>query len=592
MSEQVSRILVERDVPARMRDGTVLRADIYRPEGEGRYPVLLQRTPYSKAFLPFATMTMDPIAVAHAGYVVIIQDVRGRFQSEGGPFYLYRDEFNDGYDSVEWAASLPCSTGAVGMFGASYMGMTQWQAAVMQPPHLRAIFPVTSATDLYFYRGGALELGLLANWVLNSIGPNALMRLRAGEPALLQHFMELVQHMDHMEEALRHVPPGDGPALRSAAEFAPFVRDLLAHDRYDQYHEAMGVTQKHSLVKVPALILAGWYDLLLGSDLNHFGAMRAEGASGRAREQTRLMVGPWAHAGFAGAVGERNFGLAASGMLLELRQDLTALHLRWFDYWLKGIENGVTKEPPVKIFVMGENRWRAEQEWPLARTRYTPFYFHSGGSANSARGDGFLSLEPPGEEPPDQYLYNPENPVPTRGGNHLLPMHYQRGPMDQAAVQAREDVLVYISAPLTVDLEVTGPVKVKLFAASSACDTDFTAKLVEIHPDGRAFNLADGIIRARYRHGPTAPAALIEPGAVVAYEIDLLATSNLFRQGHRIGVEISSSNFPRFERNPNTGEDPREARRLQSARQTIYHDARYPSHILLPIIPREGGEPA
>jgi len=586
MKEEAPRVIVEYNVPATMRDGTVLRADVYRPAAEGKYPVLLQRTPYSKAFFPWVVFTLDVIRAARTGYAVIVQDVRGRWESGGKEFTPYRNEFTDGYDTVEWAASLPYSDGNVGMFGYSYYAGTQWQAAVMRPPHLKAIAPFAGAMDFYLHRGGALELGILVGWVLLLAGPNAITRAKGGAPEFPREFMELVSSIDHMEEVFRTLPLKDIPALKLGNGFAPYFFDILKHDTYDEYHQQASVLGRHKDVQVPAYIFAGWHDLLLDADLKHFSAMRKEAESSFARENTRLVVGPWTHLGVADSVGQLHFGLAASTLALELKGDLTARNLSWFNYWLKGAQNSIPEEPPVKIFIMGENVWRSEKEWPLARAQYTPYFFRGGGKANSVHGDGKLSFEAPGEEPPDHFVYDPANPVRTCGGNHILPMYYPRGPANQMEAEERLDVLVYSGEVLTCDLEVTGPVLVKLYAASSAPDTDFTAKLVDVHPDGRAFNVADGILRARYRKGNMETPTLIEPQTVIEYTIDLLSTSQVFKKGHRIRMEISSSNFPRWDRNPNTGELSYEAKRLATALQTVFHDCRYPSHALLPVIPR------
>lgn len=299
-----------------------------------------------------------------------------------------------------------------------------------------------------------------------------------------------------------------------------------------------------------------------------------------ARQCQKLLVGPWAHLFPYNAPTSRGTGDIDFGDNAEI--ELKETQLRWFDHWLKGIDTGMTDEPPVKLFVMGENVWRDENEWPLARTRYTPYYFHSQGQANSVAGDGSLGPAAPAEEPPDRFMYDPADPVPTRGGNTLI---IAVGVQDQRDVEARQDVLVYTGEPLSEPLEVTGPITVKLFAATSAPDTDFTAKLVDVRPGGYARNLADGIIRGRYRTSRTFP-ALLQPGAVTEFTIDLWATSHVFLPGHRIRVDISSSNFPRFDRNLNTGEDQATGNRFQSAHQTVFHDSRYPSHILLPVIPR------
>jgi uncharacterized protein len=575
----MSKIIHEKNVPAVMRDGTTLCADVYRPDGEGKYPVLLQRTPYNKAYLPLTTMVLDPIATAHQGYIVIIQDVRGRFESEGDPFYIYKNEFNDGYDSVEWAASLPYSDGNVGMYGLSYKGMTQFQAAIMHPPHLKAIFPITWGTDVFMYRGGALELGLMISWSLATIGPNAVVRAKQGKEDFISEFMTLIHSIDHIEEAaFNQLPIQDSDWLKLGDGYASFVHDILNHDTRDEYHQEISVKEKSEKIDVPIFGIAGWYDLLLGQDLEHYERLKE-------KKNTKLMIGPWVHASFAPTVGDLNFGLSASSLLLEMKTDLTSLQIKWFDYWLKGINNGIAEEAPVKIFVMGENKWRNENEWPLKRTVYTPYYFNSNGKANTKDGDGTISIRLPHEEISDSYVFDPSNPVPTVGGNHLLPMNYPRGPVDQQSIEAREDVLVYTSALLEEDIEVTGPVKVFLYASSSATDTDFTAKLIDVHPNEKAFNIVDGIIRAKYRDKDNPP-SLIKPSEVYCYEIDLLATSNLFKKGHRIRVEISSSNFPRFDRNTNTGESGKDSKELISATQRVFHSERYPSHIVLPVIPR------
>lgn len=582
MTEKVNNVIVEHNVPATMRDGIVLRADIYRPMDEKKYPVLLQRTPYSKSFLPWATLILNPIRAARAGYVVIIQDVRGRWESEGVKFCPYRDEFTDGYDTVEWAALLPYSDGNVGMHGYSYSGMTQWQAASTHPPHLKAIFPFSAAIDFFGHRGGALDLAIVIGWILLLAGPNAIMREKMGS----KEFMALVHEIDHIEDIFRALPLEDISAVKLGRGFAPYFYDVLKHDTYDDFHKSLSMLGKHNQVQAPALIFAGWYDTLLDCDLQHFTRTRRDAESPIARESSRLVVGPWTHLGILDSVGQLNFGLAASTMSLEFKGDLTSQGLRWFDYWLKGIQNKIDEEPPVKLFVMGDNVWRYENEWPLARAQYTPFYLHSGGKANSLQGDGLLSPISPAEEPEDHFIYDPRNPVPTRGGNHILPIYYPRGPMSQLDVEQRHDVLVYTSDVLSNDIEATGPVVVKLYAATSATDTDFTAKLVDVYPDGRAYNIVDGIIRARYRNGPEVPATLIQPGTVTEYTIDLWSTSNVFKKGHRMRVEISSSNFPHFDRNPNTGDLSYKAKKVTTALQTVYHDSRHPSHILLPIIPR------
>ena len=333
----------------------------------------------------------------------------------------------------------------------------------------------------------------------------------------------------------------------------------------------------------PAYNLGGWYDIFLGGTIRNYLGMRENAATDEARRGQKLLIGPWQHsARGTSLVGSHYFGLASDSRSI----DLDGIHFRWFDYWLKGIDDGIRDEPPVKIFVMGDNVWRDEQEWPLARAQSVKYYFHSEGKANSLNGNGTLTPQPSEEEPPDVYLYNPSDPVPTRGGPLCCnPYVMSSGAFDQREIEVREDVLVYSTPPLEREMEVTGPVTVSLWAITSATDTDFTAKLVDVCEHGCARNLTDGIIRARYRDSSEAP-SLVEPDRVYPYEIDLRANSNVFKQGHRIRVEVSSSNFPRFDRNPNTGELVSADTGFKPALQTILHNARYPSHITLPIVAR------
>jgi uncharacterized protein len=333
---------------------------------------------------------------------------------------------------------------------------------------------------------------------------------------------------------------------------------------------------------VPCFHAGGWYHHVITSAvIKDYIVITEKAASEVARKNQKLLLGPWVHVGGPGLVGEIDFGTSASGAAI----DLPGMHIRWFDYWLKGIKNGIMEEPPVRIFVMGDNIWRDENEWPLARTKYTPCYFHSKGQANTRSGDGVLSTEIPGEEAADNYLYDPRNPVPTQAGagraiEHVFEAH------DQGIVEDRPDVLVYTTSVLKSDTEVTGPVVIKLFAASSAVDTDFTGKLVDVWPDGKAYNVVDGVVRARYRNSISKP-ELIEPDNIYEYTIDLRYTSIVFKAGHRIRVEISSSNFARWDRNLNTGKPIGRDTEIKVALQTIFHNRQFPSHIILPIIPRE-----
>ena len=575
-------VKVETNLPAAMRDGVTLFADVYRPDGPGPFPTILQRTPYDKSS-PLAAQMLDPIKAAKAGFALVIQDTRGRYTS-GGRFYCFADDINDGYDSIEWAAVQPWSNGKVGMCGASYVGATQWLAAIARPPHLAAIAPNVTASNYHngwTYQGGAFDLGFNISWTLNQLtlanfsAHAAAMDLPAGRRG------ELLQAVDEMDAAFRHRPLQDFPHLQDG--LADYFYDWLAHPSFDDYWKRLCIEDQHSQVAAPALNIGGWYDIFLGGTIRNYLGMRQSGGTEAARQGQRLLIGPWPHSSRGGSMaGQHYFGIAADAAALGLDE----IHLRWFAHWLNGENTGLEDEPPVKLFVMGDNVWRDEQEWPLARARETRYYLHSGGGANTRRGDGALSPEAPGDEPPDAFLYNPANPAPTQGGALCCnPYFAASGAFDQGEIEDRPDVLVYSTPPLARDTEVTGPISVTLWAASSAPDTDFTAKLVDVCEDGCARNLTDGIIRARYRDSMSAP-TLLEPGRPYCYSIDLWATSNVFAAGHRIRLEISSSNFPRFDRNGNTGGDIAAETQLQPALQTILHDAAHPSCVTLPIVPR------
>ena len=579
------RVIRERNLPAQMRDGTVLRADVFRPDAPGRFPVLVTRGPYGKD-----TYAQNPehsvYFFSRHGYVVVSQDCRARFDSDGDDYYPPWQDIEDGYDTVEWAARLPWSNGRVGTTGQSYLGATQYMLALNDPlpPHLQVMAPVSASADYHaswaYHTGGAMEWGWMVPYAIHK-GRNTLQR--KGLDHLLAQMDEYVQPGENFAQPLRpewyrHLPIKDwAERLKDAA---PYFADYLRYVDDSPYWWRISVPRHVEHVGVPMYHVSSWYDIFLEGALSSFTSIRDRGGTPEARRGQKLLIGPWAHlrpytVPTSRETGEADFGPEA---LIRLQDYL----LRWFDYWLKDIDTGVTDEPPVHLFVMGENRWRAEQDWPLARAHYTRYYLHSGGSANSLRGDGTLSTAPPGEEPSDTYVYDPEEPVPTLGGSTLIIPH---GVYDQRTVEERQDVLVYTSDPLERDVEVTGPVTVKLVASSTARDTDFTAKLVDVHPDGYARNLQDGVIRARYRESASDP-TLIRPGHVYDYDIDLWATSNVFLSGHRIRVEISSSNFPRFDRNPNTGSGFGEDSRLEKAQQQVYHSADHPSYIVLPVIPR------
>lgn len=574
------QIILDKNIGCTLRDGTVLYADIYRPGIEGTFPVLLTRLPYGKNLPFYSHRYLDTNRLVQNGFVVIIQDVHGRFESEGD-FEPFINEAKDGYDSIEWAASLPYSSGKVGMFGLSYYGFTQLAAAGERPPHLKAIFPAQSLNDPRrgnMYQNGAYGLGTSETWALESIAPDMLKRMYSNNTQSYQTMMtKAANFISHINEWYSYKPIKEWQPLKELG-VAEYFFKLPELDLNDSYWEKSSVYNQYGKMSVPAYHVAGWYDSLLLSTLENYVEMQRQG-----KEQQNLIIGPWAHGDFKSVIGERNFGIHASEDWIDLKTDLTGLHIDWFNHWLKDEQSLFLQESPVKIFVMGINQWRSEQEWPLARTAYTPFYLHSHGDANTRSGDGTLSCKKPQNEKTDSYIHNPEQPVPTNGGGTLHDGVHSTGPRDQGTTEDRDDVLVYTSDKLEKPIEVTGPVKVKLWALTDAADTDFTAKLVDVAPDGTAINLTDGIVRARYRNGYTPEPDLNEE--ITAYEIDLWATSNVFLQEHQIRIEIASSNFPRFDVNPNTGKTMMESAETQLAKQVIYHNTTYPSHIILPLIP-------
>jgi uncharacterized protein len=558
----VTDVEIKFDVPVLMRDGTILRADVYRPTGRGPWPVLVQRTPYDKRSpaggLPLATL----LAVSR-GYIVVQQDTRGRFASDG-EWSPWTHEQSDGHDTVRWAATLTGSSGAVGMFGASYTGNTSWVAAIDGPPELRAIVPQVTwsePNDGLFMRGGALELGLNGFWTLFT-GLGDLPRRFTG-PDLLGAMTTLIADYDGLRErAYWELPAGQLPAIeRFGGPDIGTQRALAAPETADHAR----VAGRHDAITTPSLVVTGWYDIFLQGALdNHI-------ATAKRGRPTKLLVGPWSHVEntIPGAVGEKNFGLTSTQNAIAGQYSLSELELRWFDHWLLGRDTGLMDEPPVKIFVMGTNTWRDENEWPLARAVETPWFL---------RADGRLSRSAPGaDEDHDTYVYDPNDPVPTRGGAMVMSVDFPAGPFDQAAVEQRPDVLVYTSEPLAHDLEVTGPVRVTLYAATDGPSTDWVVRLCDVDAQGVSRNITDGVLRVN-----------ASPDTVGEHEIDLWSTSNVFRAGHRLRVQVTSSNFPRWDRNPNTGEPPQTATTLRPARQRIFHDASRASSIALPVVSSQG----
>jgi putative CocE/NonD family hydrolase len=545
-----------------MRDGVALRADVYRPQTEEPVPAVVHRTCYDRSFSLTPPAALDPEFATDAGLAVVCQDVRGQFGSDG-EFYPFVTEPQDGADTVSWVAQQEWCTGQVAMAGRSYSGATQWLAAGEQPEGLVAISPVVTGSSYYdgwVYQGGAFQLGFNLFWAQMMTAPR--MKTSLGEQ-------------------FRHLPITEPPLL-AGNESARFYYDWLAHPTDDGWWSQSAINRVYDRVTVPALNVGGWYDVLLKGTLQNFRRVRADAANERARRRSRLLVGPWAHGTTYGAYPDHSFpefGGADRVELAQVQVDFIRAQLS---------DNGDSGDPerPVRVFVMGENRWRDEADWPLPQARDECWFLHSGGDA--ADDGGTLSPEPPGDEPPDEYTYDPADPAPTLGGPTLLPAAFMRtnsGPVDQRRCEVRPDVLVYSSAPLPAPLVVIGPLTVVLFAATSAHDTDFVAKLCDVDDDGVSRILAEGILRARYRNDFAAPAA-VEPDRVYEYRIDLVATSNAFAAGHRIRVDVTSSSFPRFDRNANTGNPPGTDRDedLVRARQLVFHDASRGSHVVLPVV--------
>jgi putative CocE/NonD family hydrolase len=569
-------VIIEQNVPVPMRDGVVLRADLYRPNEGERFPTLVYRTPYGKD-RRHENWERSLGRALRSGYAVVVQDVRGRYHSDGR-YQAYHQEGKDGYDTIEWAAGQSWSNGRVGTFGLSYPGAVQWLAAMETPPHLAAIFPaMTFASGRhFFYFGGAFNHTWI-RWIEVNIAPDE--RRRRDLPGPRTYRDSRKRWDEHKWEWEEFLPIVDFPLLK---DIAPWYYDWLRHPDDGDYWSFADVTAAHDRMTVPALNFSAWYDDNYGpmGAIANFNGMRERAATEEARRGQKLILGPWTHGGADETetrFGELDFGVNATF-------DYFGVLLRWHDRWLKGIRNGVDDWPPVQIFVMGENVWRGEQEWPLDRTRYVPYYLRGDGSANTVEGDGRLSTEPaPDGEPPDRFTYNPRHPV-------VIENFESAGPFDHSVIQQRDDVLVYTTDPLDSDVEVTGPITAHLWIASSAVDTDFGLMLLDVHPDGKAFNMMPmdaGFLRARYRDSEESP-VFLTPGEPTEIVISGMVTSNLFRAGHRIRILVSSSRFPVFDRNLNTGEPPAASSHMISAHQTILHDAAHPSRVILPVIPRAG----
>jgi uncharacterized protein len=566
-------MVVEHNAPAGMRDSTILRADIYRPAVGGPFPVLLVRTPYGEPMV----RTAPVLPAVDAGFAVVVQHCRGTGTSDG-EFTPFANEPDDGVDTIEWCARQPWSDGRVGMYGPSYLGMVQFAAAVQPPPALKCLLPVVAPADYYgglAYRQGALQLGQLLGWYTLKSAQTLQHRAAAGEDVSAD-MRALLAHMTEMVADYGHLPLREAPAV---SRILPSWPTWLDHEERDGYWDDLSYAAARGRITTPALHVGGWFDLFLGGTLDNFQTLRRSAATEHARRNQALIVGPWLHGDQTGTAGELNFGLLASAQAAQLEQRQIAFLRRFAADGAQDWDG-----PRVRLFVMGDNVWRDEDDWPLARTRWTRWYLHPGGSLSSAA--------PQPGAPASRFSYDPADPAPTVGGATFITggpdggVSWMGGVRDQRAVEARPDVLSFTSEALSSDLEVTGPLTVTLHATTSAADADFTAKLVDVWPDGRAMGIADGIVRARYRDG-TGRAAPVAAGRVEEYSIDLIATSQLFKAAHRLRVDISSSNFPCFDRNPGNGAPAATAteRDFVVAEQTICHDSGHPSFITLPVIP-------
>ncbi|HWO65147.1 MAG TPA: CocE/NonD family hydrolase [Umezawaea sp.] len=576
-------VTMDDDVAVPMRDGVRLATTVWRPAGTGVFPVLLVRTPYGKDDMGLYgnTKAPDVLALLRAGYAVAAQDVRGTSRSPG-EFVPHAAEADDGVDTIAWLAAQPWCDGRIGTWGGSYQGMAQWHAAAAAPPALRAIAPLLASADPYrapwYSPGGALSLDTFLTWA-NRV---ALTAARRTSPADGDQVKQLMSTLVDRSALLDRLPVADHPLLR---ELLPWAADVLDHPTRDEWWRASSPAEHYGGITAPALNIGGWYDPFLAGTIHSYVGVRRHGGSAEARDGQRLVIGPWGHADGAdlGEFPDRSFGPAGS----VKAANLTEAHLRFFDRWVRGRQDAVDDSTPVRIFVMGIDRWRDEPDWPLPDTRHVDYFLSSGGRAGTSGTDGALLTTVPDDNNRDTFRHDPLDPVPTLGGPVIAGPGGWAGPADQRAVRDRPDVLCFTTPVLVAPIEVTGHVRLVLHVSSSAADTDFTGKLVDVHPDGRVILLCEGIQRVRYRNGP-GEAAPLRPDEPVEVVVDLCATSNVFLPGHRIGLEVASSNFPRYDRNTGTGG----AVALDGeadvvvAHNTVHHGRSRPSRLVLPVVDR------
>jgi uncharacterized protein len=561
--QEAPGITIERDVAVPIRDGVLLRADVYRPEGAGPFPVLVARTPYGRQGLA-------PDALIKAGYIVVCQDARGRHGSDGKFESFYRDQTHDaedGYDTVEWAARLPGSTGKVGTYGASYNAFLQWRLAALRPPSLVAMAAQTIPARLTDLEGpGTIRPGRRLLWWFGTMSPD--MRRRAGREGPQTSAAARQLWSASEGEHLLHFLPWLSLPNSVFEDEAEVMKSWLRQPHHDPWK----LDEHCREVAVPNLDIVGWYDHCNGDMLLHR-AMVKDGMTETARKSQRLIVGPWGH----NSRGKREFGSIDFGR--EATLDLIQEQIRWFDHWLKGKDNGVATEAPVRIFVMGSNQWRNEPAWPPTRATQTEMYLASAGHANTPSGDGRLASTAPTAAGQDTYSYDPRDPVPSLYGKEMYTI-----PTDQRPLAPRQDILVYQTEPLAEAIEVTGNPQVELFAASSAPDTDFFVRLIDVAPDGMARDVSMGMVRARYRESLERP-VLLTPGTVTKFVIRMNPTSNRFLKGHRLRLDVTGSDFPNYDRNHNTAADQNADAELVVAKQTVHHGVQHASRLILPTIP-------
>lgn len=580
-------VRLEPSVRIPMRDGALLSTDLYFPEGlTGRLPVILMRTPYNKR--PHQRAGSEARWFTTHGYVVAVQDKRGKFESEGR-YTISAADREDGYDSVDWLARQPWSNGRIGTYGCSYLGENQIQlAATRHPNHAAAIAKAAGGIMRYagVLNGGAVELAAAVGWFSRN-GSKVHFQATPGTPDSLfvraAPFFNLAPRIENFDfrAAWNTLPLIE--SLRRAGTPPSDFDEFVSHPPGDPWWGGFGYITERDRFDVPTLHVNSWYDYGVAETLALFNLFRTNAESARGRDHQFAIISPTAHCASEGATKRTVVGTREVG---DARLDYSRIYLDWFDYWLKGAANDVVGRPRLALYLMGRNEWRQHAEWPLRNTRFERWYLHSGGRANSLHGDGRLSPAAPGRQPPDRFVYDPRNPVPSLGGPVCCTgtPDAPAGAFDQTPVEIRQDVLVYTSEPLATGVELTGPIEAVLYVSSDAPDTDFTVKLVDVYPDGTAYNVQEGILRARYRNGFDRPTRM-RPGEIYEVRVNVHATSNYFGPGHRIRVEVSSSNFPRFDRNLNTGGNNFDESRPAIATNTIHHSSTHPSHIVLPVIP-------